>query len=355
MGTDTLIVLEKTATQAVIDAADTAALEALRVRLLGKEGEITSLLKTLGSLPADERKAFGARVNVLKDKVAAEIAARKAALEEIEITARLEKERVDITLPAAARTVGLMHPVSAVIEEVGLILSRLGFAHAVGPEMEEDFYNFTALNIPENHPARQDHDTFYLQQNDQNNRPLLLRTHTSPVQIRAMQAQGAPLRVMAIGRVYRCDSDLTHTPQFHQVEGLAVERGLHFGHLKGVLKRFMSDFFEREVNVRLRVSYFPFVEPGAEVDVECVFCSGKGCRVCKQTGWLEVLGSGMVHRKVLQHGGIDAHVYSGFAFGCGIERLAMLKYGIGDLRMFYESRVPFLQHFGRSAASVGVV
>lgn len=229
-------------------------------------------------------------------------------------------------------------------------MAKLGFAHASGPEIETDFYNFTALNIPEHHPARQDHDTFYVVTTDGSNK--VLRTQTSNVQIHVMENHQPPLRVMSIGRVYRCDSDVTHTPQFHQVEGLALDKNLHFGHLKGVLQRFLEEYFERKINMRLRPSYFPFTEPSAEVDIECLFCSGSGCRICKHTGWLEVLGSGMVHRNVLKNGGIDHTQWQGFAFGAGIERLTMLKYGVNDLRLFFESQQAFLRHYGKPVAQL---
>ena len=330
------------------------ALEKTRVSLFGKSGEITGLFKQMGSLPAEEKKAFGAEVNTVKESLLEAFTARKDALEAAALSEKLATETVDITLPSAPKNIGGMHPVSYVIEEIEDILARLGFAAATGPEVETDFYNFTALNIPENHPARQDHDTFYLKQTDENGVRKVLRTQTSNVQIHTMQNYEPPMRVMSAGRVYRNDSDITHTPQFHQVEGIAIEKDLHFGHLKGVLQRFLADYFEQDVAVRLRPSYFPFVEPGAEVDMGCLFCGGDGCRVCKQTGWLEVLGSGMVHRNVLKAGGIDADTYQGFAFGMGVERLAMLKYGINDLRLFYESQIPFLGHFNKPASHTRV-
>lgn len=327
-------------------------LEDTRVSLLGKNGEITSLLKQLGSMEPEKRKEFGQAVNKVKVAVAQAIEDRKTSLEDEALNAKLAEEAVDVTLPAAVRHTGKMHPISFVMEEVENILSKLGFSTSTGPEVETDFYNFTALNIPENHPARQDHDTFYLQQKDEDGLRKVLRTQTSNVQIHTMQKVQPPMRVMSIGRVYRCDSDLTHTPQFHQVEGLALDKDLTFGHLKGVLQKFLEDFFEREVTMRLRPSYFPFTEPGAEVDIECIFCEGDGCRVCSQTGWLEVLGSGMVHKNVLKAGGIDSNEWQGFAFGAGIERLAMLKYGITDLRMFYDSQAAFLRHFGKDSSIV---
>lgn len=322
-------------------------LDDVRVALLGKSGEITGLLKQLGTMPAESRKDFGQAVNQVKVAVSDVLEARKIELENVELEAKMAEDSVDVTLPASPYTGGKMHPISFVVEEVENILAKLGFSTATGPEVEEDFYNFTALNIPENHPARQDHDTFYLKAKDEHGLRKLLRTQTSNVQIHAMKHMKPPFRMMSIGRVYRCDSDLTHTPQFHQVEVLALDKDLTFGHLKGVLQKFLADFFERDVQVRLRPSYFPFTEPGAEVDIECLFCGGSGCRVCSQTGWIEVLGSGMVHRHVLSAGGVDSTQWQGFAFGAGIERLAMLKYGINDLRMFYESQAAFMRHFGK--------
>lgn len=329
-------------------------LEKVRVSLLGKNGEITAQLKKLGSLPAEERKAFGQEVNQVKTAVAKALEEKKTVLEEAQLNARLKTEAVDVTLPADAKHVGKMHPVSYVIEEIEEIMSRLGFTAATGPEVETDFYNFTALNIPDDHPARQDHDTFYLKNLDADGKRRLLRTQTSNVQIHTMEKFEPPMRVMSIGRVYRNDSDLTHTPQFHQVEGLAIDKNLHFGHLKGTLQTFLEEYFERKITMRLRPSYFPFTEPGAEVDIECLFCKGDGCRVCSQTGWLEVLGSGMVHKNVLKAGGLDSEEWQGFAFGMGIERLAMLKYGIHDLRLFYESGIGFLKHFGKASSSMKV-
>tara|TARA_R110000868_G_scaffold411733_1_gene708219 strand:- start:54803 stop:55861 length:1059 start_codon:yes stop_codon:yes gene_type:complete len=329
-------------------------LENVRVSLLGKNGEITSLLKQLGAMPAEERKAFGKQVNDVKVAVANALESKKDTLETEVLNAKLAFESVDVTLPAQARSMGKIHPVSYVIEEVEAILSRLGFSAATGPEVETDFYNFTALNIPEDHPARQDHDTFYLKNLDADGKRRLLRTQTSNVQIHTMEKFKPPMRVMSIGRVYRNDSDLTHTPQFHQVEGLALDKNLTFGHLKGTLQKFLEEYFERDITMRLRPSYFPFTEPGAEVDIECLFCKGEGCRICSHTGWLEVLGSGMVHRNVLKAGGLSHEEWQGFAFGAGIERLAMLKYGITDLRLFYESGISFLKHFGKNSTNMKI-
>lgn len=329
-------------------------LEKVRITLLGKNGEITSELKKLGSLPPEERKAHGQAVNQVKVVVAEALEGKKEVLEEAALNAKLEAEKIDVTLPAAQSYSGKMHPVSFVIEEVEEILGRLGFSAATGPEVETDFYNFTALNIPEDHPARQDHDTFYLKNLDDSGKRRLLRTQTSNVQIHTMEKFEAPMRIMSIGRVYRNDSDLTHTPQFHQVEGLALDKDLTFGHLKGTLQTFLEEYFERKITMRLRPSYFPFTEPSAEVDIECLFCKGDGCRVCSHTGWLEVLGSGMVHENVLKSSGVDPEKWQGFAFGAGIERLAMLKYGIHDLRLFYESGISFLSHFGKPSTNMKV-
>ena len=341
--------LEQSSLSRITTVADLQALEETRVELLGKSGQITGLLKQLGTMDADARKTYGQAVNAVRNAVQKALDDRKAELEAATLNARLASEAVDMSLPAAPINLGKMHPISYVMEEIETILQRLGFDPASGPEVETDFNNFTALNIPEDHPARQEHDTFYLPPDEAGN-ARVLRTHTSPVQTRAMLAHGAPLRVQAIGRVFRCDSDLTHTPQFHQVEGLAIDKNITFAHLKGVLQHFLNVYFERPISLRLRPSYFPFTEPSAEVDIGCLFCGGNGCRICKHTGWLEVLGSGMVHRNVLKHGGIDASQYQGFAFGAGIERLGMLKYGVNDLRLFYESHQAFLRHFGKPAA-----
>ena len=341
--------LEQKSLSAIHQAEKLDDLEQKRVMFLGKSGEITGLLKELGTLPPEQRKDFGQAVNKLKQKVQTALEQRKQELEAAALHEKLSAEKVDVTLPAAPFQVGRLHPISHTMEEVEAILKTLGFDPASGPEIETDFYNFTALNIPDDHPARQDHDTFYLPP-DSSGKRQVLRTHTSPVQIRVMENHEPPMRIQAIGQVYRCDSDLTHTPQFQQVEGLAIGRDLTFGHLKGTLQTFLNRFFEREVTMRLRPSYFPFTEPSAEVDIECLFCGGDGCRVCKQTGWLEVLGAGMVHRNVLKHGGIDPEKWQGFAFGAGIGRLAMLKYGINDLRLFFESYQSFLRHYGKPAA-----
>jgi len=325
---------------AAIAAADApAALEQLRVKYLGKKGLLTDQLKQLGDLPAAERPRAGQRVNDAKQRLQEALGARKQALDGAERDARLDRETLDVTLPGRGLGLGGRHPVTRTLERLETLFRRLGFDVADGPEIEDDFHNFEALNIPADHPARAMHDTFYVDARR------LLRTHTSPVQIRHMRTHRPPLRVIAPGRVYRCDSDVTHTPMFHQIEGLMVDETVSFADLKGVLIDFLERFFEQPLKVRFRPSFFPFTEPSAEADIECVICGGGGCRVCKQTGWLEVLGCGMVHPVVLGHGGIDAERYQGFAFGLGVERLAMLRYRVNDLRLFFENDLRFLQQF----------
>ena len=324
-----------------INAADDLdALDQIRVDYLGKKGELTSLLKTLGTLPADERKTAGQDINVAKRDVQQAIEVRKASLESEKLNARLISEKVDVTLPGRGCKAGGLHPVTRTMERIEGLFSRLGFTVEQGPEIEDDFHNFEALNIPSHHPARAMHDTFYF------NASTLLRTHTSPVQVRHMEANKPPLRIIAPGRVYRCDSDLTHTPMFHQVEGLLVDENVSFADLMGTLADFLKQFFEDEdLQTRFRPSYFPFTEPSSEVDIQCVMCQGKGCRVCSHTGWLEVLGCGIVHPSVFKSAGIDTEKYTGYAFGMGVERLAMLRYGVNDLRLFFENDVKFLQQF----------
>ena len=343
--------LKSAALQAVENSTDIKSLDEVRVQFLGKNGEITSILKTLGKLAPEDRKTVAQSTNEAKNEVADAIEAKKQAFELAQLEEKLATEKLDLTLPETPYKLGKRHPISACIEELETIFARLGFSVAAANEIENEHFNFTALNIPAEHPARQDHDTFYFNDFEEFNgeqQRKLLRTQTSNTQIHAMQAKGAPLRIIAPGRVYRCDSDLTHTPQFHQIEGLALDKDLTFSHLKGVLQVFLSQFFERDVKLRFRPSYFPFTEPGTEVDIECVFCEGKGCRVCKQTGFIEVLGAGMVHENVLKAGGINPEEYQGFAFGLGVERLTMLKYGINDLRMFFDSQNEFMQHFGKN-------
>jgi len=324
-----------------IAAADNLeALDQVRVAYLGKKGELTSLLKTLGSLPAEERKGAGQDINRAKQDVQKAIEARKAELETAKLNARLQSEKVDVTLPGRGQDHGGLHPVTRTMERIDSLFTRLGFTVAQGPEIEDDFHNFEALNIPSYHPARAMHDTFYF------NESTLLRTHTSPVQIRHMENHEPPLRIIAPGRVYRCDSDLTHTPMFHQVEGLLVDENVSFADLMGTLADFLRQFFEDDnLQTRFRPSYFPFTEPSSEVDIQCVMCEGEGCRVCGHTGWLEVLGCGIVHPKVFESAGVDTEKYTGYAFGMGVERLAMLRYGVNDLRLFFENDLKFLQQF----------
>jgi phenylalanyl-tRNA synthetase alpha chain len=330
---------------AVAQAASLAALEELRVQALGKKGEITALMKGLGAAPADRRKELGAALNRLKDDIAAAIEARKASLGDAELDARLATERVDVTLPARPEPEGRLHPISQTIDEIVAIFGAMGFKVAEGPDIEDDFHNFTALNIPPEHPARQMMDTFYLPERADGSR-LVLRTHTSPVQVRTMLSQKPPIRIIVPGRTFRSDSDMTHTPMFHQVEGLAIDETTHMGHLKGCLIDFCRTFFEvPDVPVRFRPSFFPFVEPGAEVDIGCSRKEGE-LKIGAGEDWLEILGCGMVHPKVLRYCNIDPAKYQGFAFGMGIERIAMLKYGIPDLRTFYEADLRWLRHYG---------
>ena len=332
------------------------ALEAVRVEALGKQGRVTALLKTLGGMTPEERQVKGPAINGLREAVSGAIAARKAELETAALDARLASEMLDMTLPADVPTSGTIHPVSQVMDELAEIFADLGFAVATGPEIEDDWHNFTALNIPESHPARAMHDTFYFEPqasaSDDAARKMLLRTHTSPVQIRTMLSQQPPIRIIAPGRTYRSDSDATHTPMFHQVEGLVIDKGITLGHLKWTLETFLKAFFERDdVVLRLRPSYFPFTEPSAEVDVG--FTIDKGKRVIGGSdGWMEVLGSGMVHPKVIRACGLDPDEWQGFAFGCGIDRLAMLKYGMDDLRPFFDGDIRWLKHYGFSSLDV---
>jgi len=327
------------AEQAVSDAADLAALDGVRVRYLGKKGALTEYLKGMGRLPPEERPRAGQAVNEAKRRLQGLIKARGDILEAERLERRLAGEAVDITLPGRGQPRGGLHPVTRTLQRIERIFAEMGFEVAEGPEVEDDYHNFEALNIPAHHPARAMHDTFYFPDGR------LLRTHTSPVQVRVMESRKPPLRIIAPGRVYRCDSDLTHTPMFHQVEGLMVDESISFADLKGILHDFAMRFFERELEVRFRPSYFPFTEPSAEMDIQCVHCSGAGCRVCKQSGWLEVLGCGMVHPRVFEFVGVDNEQYTGFAFGLGVERFAMLRYGVNDLRMFFENDLRFLRQF----------
>ncbi len=328
-------------------------LEALRVGALGKNGSITALLKTLGGMSPEERQSQGPRINGLREAVAGAIATRKAALDASALDARLASERVDMTLPVDSAAAGTIHPVSQVMDELAEIFADLGFAVATGPEIEDDWHNFSALNIPESHPARAMHDTFYFPDQPGGERKMLLRTHTSPVQIRTMLAEKPPIRIIAPGRTYRSDSDATHTPMFHQVEGLVIDKGITLGHLKWTLETFLKAFFERDdIVLRLRPSYFPFTEPSAEVDVGYTLEKGKRVIGGSGGGWMEVLGSGMVHPKVIAACGLDPDEWQGFAFGCGIDRLAMLKYGMDDLRAFFDGDIRWLKHYGFSALDV---
>jgi phenylalanyl-tRNA synthetase alpha chain len=338
-------------------AADLDAVEALRVAALGKAGSVTGLLKTLGGMTPEERQVEGPKIHALREAVAEAIATRRATLESAALEAKLAAERLDMTLPAADAPKGSVHPVSQVMDELAEIFADMGFAVATGPEIEDDWRNFTALNIPETHPARAMHDTFYFPDTDEEGRAMLLRTHTSPVQIRTMMSQEPPIRIIAPGRVYRSDSDATHTPMFHQVEGLVIDRGIHMGHLKWTLETFLKAFFERDdIVLRLRPSYFPFTEPSAEVDVG--YRQEKGRRIVGGNGddeghaWMELLGSGMVNRRVIANCGLDPDVWQGFAFGVGVDRLAMLKYGMDDLRAFFDGDLRWLSHYGFGALSV---
>ena len=333
--------LKEQAQSQLNSANSLAELEGVRVQYLGKKGSITGQLKQLGKLPAEERRDAGQEINKVKQAVASEIDARRLVLEEAALNERLQNESLDITLPGRKMESGSLHPVTRTAKRIEEIFMQLGFNVETGPEIEDDYHNFTALNIPDHHPSRASHDTFYFDDGT------LLRTHTSPVQIRTMENKEPPLRIIAPGRVYRCDSDVTHSPMFHQVEGLMVDKDVTFADLKGILEAFFKAFFEvEELPTRFRPHYFPFTEPSAETDIQCVLCSGKGCKVCGNTGWIEVMGCGMVNPEVFRHVGIDPDVYTGFAFGFGIDRLAMLRYGIDDLRKLFDNDVRFLKQFG---------
>ena len=336
---DSLNALVEQALADVDTSASLAALDEVRVRLLGKKGLLTEQLKGLGALSAAERPAAGQRINEAKASIQMALEMHRIRLEQAAMAAELAKGTIDVTLPGRGQEPGSVHPITRTRLRIERIFEQAGFQVASGPEVEDDFHNFEALNIPKNHPARAMHDTFYFPDGR------LLRTHTSPVQIRSMRAQPPPLAVIAPGRVYRIDSDMTHSPMFHQVEGMAVGENISFANLKAMLHTFVERFFERPLGMRLRPSYFPFTEPSAECDIECVFCSGKGCRVCKQTGWLEILGCGMIHPNVLRATGIDPEHWQGYAFGMGIDRLAMLRYGVDDLRLFFENDLQFLKQF----------
>jgi phenylalanyl-tRNA synthetase alpha chain len=314
-------------------------LEQLRVEYLGKKGFFTDKMKALASLDPDLRRSVGQVINQAKDQFQTELEQKRILLNQQVLIERLSSERIDVSLPGRGQALGRLHPVTTTLRRISELFRSVGFAVVEGPEIEDDYHNFGALNIPAHHPARAMHDTFYFDAHT------VLRTHTSPVQIRVMESSAPPLRVIAPGRVYRCDSDITHTPMFHQVEGFVVDQNVSFADLKGTVYDFLRNFFEKDIQVRFRPSYFPFTEPSAEVDIECVMCHGKGCRVCSQTGWLEVMGCGMIHPEVFKSVNIDSEAYTGFAFGMGVERLAMLRYGINDLRLFFENDLRFLEQF----------
>lgn len=335
-----LATLTRQALDEVAASSTLAALDEVRVRWLGKKGLLTEQLKSLGALPAAERPAAGARINAAKQEVEASLQAAGEALSRQAVEAELAAGRLDMTLPGRGEARGAVHPVTRARLRIETLFRNAGFEVAAGPEIEDDFHNFEALNIPADHPARAMHDTFYFPDGR------LLRTHTSPVQIRELRKGRLPLAMIMPGRVYRCDYDMTHSPMFHQVEGLVVDENVSFANLKATLQQFLQAFFEKDLRMRLRPSYFPFTEPSAEVDMSCVFCDGAGCRVCKHTGWLEIAGCGMVHPNVFRATGIDSERYTGYAFGMGIERLAMLRYGVNDLRLFFESDLRFLRQFG---------
>jgi len=336
---DQLQQLEKDAITALAGADSSSALQDIRVRFLGKKGAVTEIMKGMRELPAAERPLIGALINQLKDRLEGAFAEVAERLGQEALVARLAGEKIDVSLPGRPTFVGSKHPVTLVSEEISRIFVSLGFSVEQGPEIEQDFYNFEALNIPKDHPARDMQDTFYI--NDE----VVLRTHTSPVQIRSMLKQNPPVRVIAPGTVYRRDSDITHSPMFHQIEGFLVDRQVTFADLKGILTHFLTRFFGTDLGVRFRPSFFPFTEPSAEVDIACVICGGKGCRVCKNTGWLEILGCGMIDPEVFKSVHYDSEYYSGFAFGMGLERIAMLKYGVSDLRLFFENNLRFLRQF----------
>jgi phenylalanyl-tRNA synthetase alpha chain len=318
------------------NAEDAQQVRELSIRYLGRKGIVTKFLRSISELPPEQRAAAGKKTNAVKKELDG---AFKAALRRLEDTGGELQEQIDVTLPGRARSIGTLHPITRITQEICDIFTRLGFDIVEGPEVESDYYNFEALNIPKNHPARDMQDTFYVSENT------VLRTHTSPVQIRTMEIQSPPVRIIAPGKVYRCDSDLTHTPMFHQVEGLLVDEDISFGDLKGILTTFVHQIFDEQTSLRFRPSFFPFTEPSAEVDILCVMCRGAGCRICSQTGWLEVLGSGMVHPALFEKVGYDMQKYTGFAFGMGVERIAMLKYGIDDIRKFFDNDIRFLRQF----------
>ena len=335
---DTRILVES-ALSAIADSSDEKSLDQLRVDFLGKKGSLTELLKGLGKLAPEERPAAGEKINLAKNQIQQALDMRRDLLVQDALSKQLNRETVDVTLPGRRHEHGGLHPVTRTIDRIQAIFKAAGYSVAVGPEIEDDYHNFGALNIPDHHPARAMHDTFYIDPGT------VLRTHTSPVQVRVMEGSEPPYRMICPGRVYRCDSDITHTPMFHQVEGLLIDKNVSFADLRGTIEEFLQAFFEKELAVRFRPSYFPFTEPSAEVDMACVMCEGKGCRVCSHTGWLEVMGCGMVHPRVLELSGVDPQGFTGFAFGMGVERIAMLRYGVNDLRLFFENDLRFLRQF----------
>jgi len=334
---NSIIDIEKQAIESIKAAQDSTQLEELSIKFLGRKGVLTKFLRNISSLPVEERPNAGKNANILKGKLEKEFASALSKIQDSEPGGQFTG--IDVTLPGRTVNMGSCHPITQVTTEVCDIFLRLGFDIAEGPEVETDYYNFEALNIPKYHPARDMQDTFYVSEN------IVLRTHTSPSQPRAMEKTDPPVRIIAPGKVFRCDSDITHTPMFHQVEGLMVDQNISFGDLKGILTTFVHQFFDKETSLRFRPSFFPFTEPSAEVDIRCVMCRGEGRRICSKTGWLEVLGSGMVHPAVFENVGYDTEKYTGFAFGVGIERLAMLKYGIDDIRKFFENDIRFLGQF----------
>ena len=336
---DDLRSLKQSFLEEVSAVSETAELHQLKIKYTGRKGLVTAQLKALSLVSPAERPAFGKAVNELKDFVERTIEEKESSLKDIEKEKRLLAEKIDVTLPGKSAKPGTFHPLNQVLEEIKDIFVSMGFGMEEGPEIELDYYNFEALNIPRHHPARDMQDTFYVSDD------VVLRTHTSPVQVRVMEKKTPPLKIIAPGKVYRCDADISHTPMFHQVEGLMVDEGISFSDLKGVLELFIHSFFGKDTPVRFRPSYFPFTEPSAEVDIGCIFCAGKGCRVCKTTGWLEVMGCGMVNPKVFEMSGYASDAYTGFAFGMGVERLTMLKYSIDDIRLFYENDLRFLRQF----------
>ena len=331
--------LVKRAAEATASAQTVVQLDQVRVQFLGKKGEVTEQLKQLGNLPPDERPAVGSQINRVKEQIQELLQRQLAELENKALSAKLAEQHIDVTLPGRGQAPGGIHPVTRTLQRIERLFQEIGFEVVEGPEIETEHYNFEALNIPAEHPARAMHDTFYFSDGR------LLRTHTSPVQIRVMAEREPPLHIIAPGRVYRCDSDVTHTPMFHQVEGFMVDTDVSFADLKGILHDFLQAFFERELAVRFRPSYFPFTEPSAEVDIACVICGGSGCRVCKHTGWIEILGCGMIHPNVFASVNVDSERFTGFAFGLGVERLSMLRYGVNDLRLFFENDLRFLRQF----------